>query len=59
MRRAEQDRRYQSLRSAVALGIENLERRVDESPEEAHRITVEWIHNMRTWIDRELPNEQR
>jgi len=59
MRSAEQDRRYQSLRGAITLGMDNLERRVNESPEEAYRITVEWIHHMRTWIDRELPNEQR
>lgn len=56
---AEPGREYQSLRSAIVLGMENLERRVSESPEEADKIAVEWIHSMRTWIDRELPNEQR
>jgi hypothetical protein len=59
MQGADPDRKYQSLRSAIALGMDNLERRVNESPDEAHTITTEWIHSMRRWIDRELPNEQR
>lgn len=53
------DRRFESLKMAVELATSNLQRSINEKPEDAHRITTEWIEHLHTWIDKELPDGKR